>query len=238
MLKVNSLDHDFGDTPLLAACSLHLKKGENMTILGSNGAGKSTLAKILCGIIPSRYKVLLQGSYIEELDTLKRAEMINYVPAHFSLYDDFMTVQEYLQLSRYKHTPKEQQMLTVLNQLGLQRYQHTYARQLSSGEKQLLQLASALLQSAQITILDEPTSNLDPQKTKTVFDLLNTDPAFKQTILITHDLQLAYRLGYPILYLQAGRAHYFKEGFFEADNLQRYFQGTVMIDNDHIVEVL
>ncbi len=238
MLQTSSLSYTIKEKVLLKKLSLHLKEGENITILGENGSGKSTLAKILCGIIASKEKVLLQGQYIEKIDSIKRAKLINYMPSKFSLYDPYITLNTYLNLSLYKSTPSEHSIKEILSHLQLSQYQNSYASHLSSGEQQLLLLASSMLQSADITIFDEPTSNLDPKKTKILFDILKSSDKFKQKILITHDLQFAYRLGYPILYLEKGEVCYFKDDFFTPKNLKHYFHDTIMIVDDFIVETL
>jgi len=238
MLKIDSLSFEFDKRPLLQNLSLTLKKGENLTILGENGAGKSTLAKLICGLLPSKKTIMIEGKYIEDIPPQRRAAYINYMPSKFSLYDSFITLKEYLELSSYKQTPKEQKSKEILAQLNLSSYENSYASTLSSGQQQLLLLASALIQSAEITIFDEPTSNLDPQKRKLVFDILSTSNYLKQKIIITHDLQLALKLDYPILYLKEGRATYFENGFFEASNLKKHFSGTIMIVDNNIVECL
>ncbi len=238
MLKIDNLHYKINYKPLLENISFHLKKGENLTILGANGSGKSTLAKILCALISSEKQVLLDGKYIEDIAGKKRATLINYMPSKFSLYDPYITVQEYLNLSLYKHSPKEENLQEILTLLDLLKYQDRYANELSSGEQQLLLLASSMMQSANITIFDEPTSNLDPKKTKLVFNVLKTSNTLKQKVLITHDLQLAYRLNYPILYIEERKAKYFEEGFFKAENLKHYFDDTIMIVDKHIVETL
>ncbi len=238
MLKTNSLSYTIKDKTLLHNISLAFKEGENFIILGENGSGKSTLAKLLCGLIPSEKKVLLQGQYLEKVDTKKRSQLINYMPSKFSLYDPYVTVNAYLNLSLYRSTPKEESIKEVLPQLQLLQYQETYASELSSGEQQLLLLASSMLQGATITIFDEPTRNLDPKKTKILFDILKKSDRFKQKILITHDLQFAYSLGYPILYLEDGVVSYFKDDFFTPKNLKHYFHDTIMIVDNYIVETL
>jgi iron complex transport system ATP-binding protein len=107
---------------------------------------------------------------------------------------------------------------------------------LSSGEQQLLLVASALVHEAKITIFDEPTSNLDPQKTKKVFEILKSD-ILKQKIIISHDLQLALKLGYPILYILNGKGRYFEsvDKFFTSSNLKEIFGDSVIKDDDIVV---
>jgi len=238
MIRVASLSYSVEERVILNNLSFHLPKDDNLTILGANGAGKSTLAQLLCGLLKSKNTIYIDGKEISHIPHQERAKYINLVPSKFSLYDPYIDVKSYLELSLYKEALQPTKRREVLSLLGLSCYHDSYASKLSSGEQQLLQLASSLMQSAQITILDEPTSNLDPQKTKIVFDILRTNPNLKQKILITHDLNLAYQLGYPILYLDNATSHYYHDDFFTPDILQHYFGDTIKIVDGFIVEVL
>jgi iron complex transport system ATP-binding protein len=238
MLQTDALSYTINDTELISSLNLTLKEGENLTILGANGAGKTTLAKLLCGVINSKEMVRLDGRYIEQIDSIKRAKLINYIPSKFSLYDSYIKVYEYLNLSRYKTPLDREKRADILSILGLSAYHDSYAKSLSSGEQQLLLIASSMMQSAKITIFDEPTSNLDPKKRKRIFDIFQTSHYLKQKILITHDLQLAYKLGYPILYLDHEGAHYFLKDFFTPSRLEAYFGKTIQIIENQIVEIL
>ena len=108
---------------------------------------------------------------------------------------------------------------------------------MSSGEQQLLLVASALVQDAKLTIFDEPTSNLDPKKTKRVFEILKNPMHLKQKIIITHDLQFASKLNYPILYITHGEGKLFESAnaFFNASNLQDIFGDSVVKNGDIVV---
>jgi iron complex transport system ATP-binding protein len=238
MLKINSLDYSIQDQPLFEALSFHLKQGENLCILGENGIGKSTLAKLLCGLIPSQRAIMIQGRYIEDIPAKKRARYINYIPAKLEFYDGYVSVSDFLKLSSLDQAicPKESE--DTLSLLGLKSHKNATLDTLSSGESQLLLLASALIQNAQLTIFDEPTANLDPKKTKQVFSLLKSKQHFKQIILITHDLQLAYKLDLPILYLDKGKTQGIQKDFFEAKNLAKHFDDTIMILQNNIVRKL
>ncbi len=238
LLKVSALSYALKSHTLLHQISFTLHEGENLIILGENGAGKSTLAKLLCGIIPSEKKVSLNSIFIEDIQAKKRAKEISYMPSKFSLFDPYITVNGYLTLSYYNSRPKPQKIDTILKDLQLFKYKYHYANNLSSGEQQLLLLASTALQEAQISILDEPTSNLDPQKSKSLFDILKKGAQFKQKIIITHNLHFAYKLGYPVLYLDKGSVRYFENDFFTQKHLSHYYHDTVMIEHDTIVEKL
>jgi iron complex transport system ATP-binding protein len=231
MLKANFPSYKIDDKEILKDISLHLKDGENLTILGSNGAGKSTLAKLLTGILKSEKRVLLNGQFLEDMDDLKRSRVINYIPPKLSIYDSYITVYDFLALGYYESKIDE-----VLKLLEIERFRDSYSKGLSSGEQQLLLLASALVHDAKITIFDEPTSNLDPKKRKKIFKILKSN-LLKEKIIITHDLQFAYKLDYPIYYLNDGKGEFFEsvDKFFSDENLEALFEGSVTKNGDDVV---
>ncbi len=232
VLEVNLPLFKIGDKEILKEISLHLKKSENLTILGQNGAGKSTLAKLLCGLIKTDRSIKIDDIFIELLAHKKRAKLINYIPPKLSIYDTYINVYDFLALNEHKT-----KIIEVLKLLGLLKFQNSYCSDLSSGEQQLLLIASALVQDAKFTIFDEPTSNLDPKKTKIIFDLLKDKKYLKNKIIITHDLQFASKLGYPILYIDKGIGNYYKSSqkFFSSYNLELIFGDSVIKNGEDVV---
>ncbi len=237
MLKVNLPLYKINKNIILKEINLDLKSGENLTILGSNGAGKSTFAKLLCALIKSKKVVSIDGNYIEDIDSKKRAELINYIPPKLSIYDEYISVEDFLALNEYKQTPKAKKITQTLKLVGLEKHQKRFCSSLSSGESQLLLLSSALIQDAKLTIFDEPTSNLDPIKTKLIFSILKEKMQQNQKVVITHDLQLALKLDFRILYIDEGKGIHFKstKEFFEPSNLEHIFKGSVVRVLDDVV---
>jgi len=231
MLKANFPSYKIDDKEILKDISLNVKDTQNLTILGSNGAGKSTLAKLLCGLLKSENSIMLNDTFIENLNDKKRSKLINYIPPKLYIYDTYINVYDFLALSNH---PKN--IEKTLKSLGLEKFRQNYCSELSSGEQQLLLVASALVHDAHITIFDEPTSNLDPQKTKKVFEILKSD-TLKQKIIISHDLQLALKLGYPIFYISNGKGRYFESAnkFFTSSNLKEIFGDSVVKNGDIVV---
>ena len=218
MLRLNNYSNQ-----ILKNISFELKPKQNLLILGSNGAGKSTLAKALCGITPS--SVELFGRPLSNYTSKERTKLINYIPAKLEIFDEYITLGEYLDLSRL-HTLLESKNLLKL--LSIEHLKNKPCQQLSSGEQQLTMLATAVLHNAKITIFDEPTANLDPNKNRDVFSLLKSG-LFQSKIIITHDLTLAYRLGYDVLFIKEGKIDFFgsSEEFFGSSNLDYYFGSSV-----------
>lgn len=222
---------EFSNT-ILNNIDFRLNNGENLIILGSNGAGKSTLAKVLCGISHSESVELFEKK-LHHLGAKERAEFINYVPPKLEIFDEYISLREYLELSRlYSELTIEE----VLELLDLKSLQNKACITLSSGEQQLTLLASSLLHNAKLTIFDEPTANLDPQKTLKVAKILSGN-AIQSRIVITHDLNLAHKLGYKILYMSDGRVEFFdsNSNFFADSNLNKFFGTSIKKIDDYFV---
>ena len=219
MLYVNNFNSN-----ILTNINFSLEDKENLTILGSNGAGKSTLAKVLCGIVYSE-SVEIFGKGLHTLSAKKRASLINYVPPKLEMFDEYISLGEYLELSRlYSKLSVDE----VMQFLGLSSLKNKRCIALSSGEAQLMLIASAILHNAKLSIFDEPTSNLDPQKTLRVAKILQSDK-IQRRIVITHDLNIAYKLGYKILYMSKGEILFFdkSENFFTNSNLDKLFGKSI-----------
>ncbi len=227
MIKLNN----FSDK-ILKNIHFELKDNSNLIILGSNGAGKSTLAKVLCGITPS--SITFEDTPINKLK--ERTKYINYIPAKLEIFDEYISVEEYLDLSRLETLLASQNMLKLLEIFHLR---NKPCQQLSSGEQQLLMLCTAVLHNAKVTIFDEPTANLDPKKSRDIFSLLKSK-LFQQKVIITHDLTLAYRLGYDVCYMDKGEIVFngSSEAFFNETTLDNYFGSSVeMIDGFVVVSL-
>ncbi|NEW60699.1 ABC transporter ATP-binding protein, partial [Sulfurovum sp. bin170] len=222
---------DYSDK-ILTDTTLTLKKDENLIILGSNGAGKSTLAKLLCGVSHSK-RVEIDGQKFNRLSAKERSRNINYIPPKLEIFDEYITVRDFLELSRlYGHISVDE----TIRLLDLDSLANFSCKTLSSGEQQRLLLASSLLHGAEITIYDEPTANLDPNRTVEVYKILQSDK-IKSRIIITHDLSLAYRLEYRVIYMDKGRIVFDDESkkFFEESNLAKFFGDSLKRVDDYFV---
>ena len=229
MLEINNYKSN-----ILKDISFSLKNGENLIILGENGAGKSTLAKVLSNLIPNDNVKFLEEK-ISHLSDLKRASLINYIPPKLSIFDEYMTLREFLELSFIDKIENEK-IDKIISLLKLEKLENRYCKAFSSGEKQLLLLASAIIHNAKITIFDELTANLDISRLKEVFEIFNSD-LLQQKIIITHNLDLAYALKYKILFIKAGKIEFFDEHhkFFENENLQKFYNNTILKLENHLV---
>jgi iron complex transport system ATP-binding protein len=229
MLEINNYN-----SSILHEITFLLREKENLIILGENGAGKSTLAKVLSNLITND-KVELFGENLSKISDFKRALYINYIPPKLSIFDEYVTLREFLELS-FIDSVNVQKIDEIIKLLNLKKLEYKYCKSFSSGEKQLLLLASAIMHNAKITIFDELTANLDISRLKEVFDILNSD-LLEQKIIITHNLDLAYALKYKVLFLNDGIIEFFGEHdeFFSNENLKRFYNNTIMKLDNHLV---
>lgn len=230
MLQINNYN-----SAILHDISLEIKS--NTIILGSNGSGKSTLAKVMVGVIENN-AVKIEGKNHAELSPTQKVNLINYIPSKLEIFDEYMSVQEFLELSFItKSAFKVKELLTLLDIAHLR---HHSCQTLSSGESQLLLMASSIAHGAKMTILDEPTSNLDQRKTKKVFDILNSNEYLNHKIVITHDLNFAYKLGFDIVFINSGKIVFqgSNELFFSSLNMEKFFGNSVKIVENFVVSNL
>ncbi len=93
------LEIDSFSSFILKDISFFLNEGENLIILGSNGAGKSTLAKVICNLIENDNVKLFNEKKSLLSMIKKRVELINYIPPKLEVFDEYITVYEFLELS-------------------------------------------------------------------------------------------------------------------------------------------
>lgn len=228
MLKLNNYTNY-----ILKDISFELPYGKNLIILGNNGAGKTTLAKVLSGLIKTE-KVTVQNKNLHTLWGKERSKKINYIPTKLEIFDEYLTVKEFLSLSRLQQNISIQ---NILDRLGILYLKNKSCKSLSSGESQLVLIAGAILQGSDFTIFDEIVSNLDPHRQKDIFTLFKKGDDLHSKIIITHNLDFAYKLGYNIIYIKKGQILFkgTNEDFFDQKHLDILFEKSVKRYENHIV---
>lgn len=205
MLKVRKLTKRFGDQVALDEISFEIGKGKIFGFLGPSGSGKTTTINILTGqLLADAGTAEVFGKAAQEL-TSKDMEQIGIVSDTSGFYEKLTLYKNMLTYSKLYGVSNER-VDELLKLLGLYDSKDKPAEKLSTGMKQRMLLARALINSPALLFLDEPTSGLDPSTSRVVHDLLLSLKAQGVTIfLTTHDMHEATLLCDNLALLHKGR---------------------------------
>jgi cell division transport system ATP-binding protein len=202
-----------GEAPALLDVSLHVHKGEFAFITGPSGAGKSTLMRLVfCAERATTGQLLVFGRNIGKLKPaqvpfLRRS--IGVVFQDFKLLPDRTVAENVAFPLEVRGAPaKEVQRRVhgILRSLGLELKVDKFPLSLSGGEQQRVAVARALVGEPALLLADEPTGNLDPDRTLEVMDLLQAANARGTTVVVaTHDRSLLARYRKRVIALERGR---------------------------------
>lgn len=259
MLRINSISKTFNpgtvnEKTALHGLSLHLKKGDFVTIIGSNGAGKSTLFNAVAGsFLTDSGSIILGGRDITFEPEHKRSKQIGRLfqdPLRGSAPN--MTIEENLYLASrrgglFGHIGRAERELfrerLALLDMGLENRMSSKVGLLSGGQRQALTLLMATMVTPELLLLDEHTAALDPATAEKVLKLTReiVEKDDITCMMVTHNMQQALDLGNRTLMMADGnivldiageeRAH-----LTVSDLLQKFREGAgKSLDNDRIL---
>lgn len=191
MIQIEGVSHRYGEREVLSGIDLSLGE-DRIGVIGANGSGKSTLARLLNGlVVPSTGRVLVDG-----MDTARDGTGVRRKVAFVFPDPDAQivmpTVGEDVAFSLRRHGLDKAEVAErvngMLTRFGLGEHADHPAHLLSSGQKQLLALASVLVTEPEVLVCDEPTTLLDLRNSRQVAELLGGLP--QRVFLVTHDLDL------------------------------------------------
>ncbi len=194
-IEVSDLTVAYRDQPVLWDVDVTVPTGVLMGVVGPNGAGKTTLIKAILGLVrPAAGRVLVRGRpYASE----RRA--VAYVPQRGTVDWDFPTsVLDVVMMGRYGSLGwirrpgrrEREQALEALDKVGMAALADRQISQLSGGQQQRVFLARALVQDAEVFLMDEPFQGVDATTERAVVELLRELRATRKTVVaVHHDLQ-------------------------------------------------
>lgn len=212
-LSVGQLGVTLDEHSILSDLSFEVTPGQWVGILGPNGAGKTTLLRAIGSHVPFDGRILLEQRAVEQMTARSRAQKLAFVRQARSLTFDF-TVEEFVLLGRAPHrgwletyrASDETRVRKALAQVDLEGFQSRSVLSLSGGEMQRVFLAQALVQDADLLLLDEPTAHLDVHYQFSFMEHVRDQVADGRTVLaVFHDLELAARYADRLLLLDSGR---------------------------------
>ena len=195
VIEINNIIKNYNDFRAINNLSLEVNQGDIYGLLGPNGAGKSTTINILLGFL----KPDLGSIYINGIDSISKFKeikaSIGYIPENVSLYPYLTGIENlsyFCKLNNKNYTNK--QLRRILNKCGLESYAHnSKTNTYSKGMRQKIGIAIAVAKKAQIYLLDEPASGLDPLSSNELSELLKKIADEGATILMaSHDI---FRIG-------------------------------------------
>lgn len=204
-----------GTTAAVIDASFTVEPGQIFVVMGLSGSGKSTLLRMLNGLLePTAGHVRFDGQDLTELAAADlravRSQKISMVFQHFALFPHRSVLENAgygLEVQGVPRAERERRALEALELAGLAGWEKSWPDELSGGMQQRVGLARALATDADLLLMDESFSALDPLIRRDMQDqLLELQKRLKKTIVfITHDLNEAMRLGDRIAVMRDGR---------------------------------
>jgi energy-coupling factor transport system ATP-binding protein len=176
LVRVDDASFSYGSARALDRASLELRRGEIVALTGPNGVGKTTLAKLVTGLLEP------------DAGSVERHGTVCYMSQDPGRYLVTERAEREVSLAVGGDLVRARQALGRVGLAGLER---RHPRDLSSGERERLGLASVLVAEPDILVLDEPTRGVDPPRKHELAEILRRESASRATLIVTHDLVFA-----------------------------------------------
>ncbi len=218
LLAVDRLHVSYGPIKALRGCTLEVRAGEVVAVVGANGAGKTTLLRAICNIVPwTEGTIRLHGELIDKVPTYRLVRQgVLHLPENRGVIAT-QTVLENLRLA-YDARPSGRPFTTAVDEVfahfpRLKERRQQQAGSMSGGEQQMLALARAIVSAPRILLLDEPSLGLSPRMVREAYRILRSFKARGMAILLVEQnvraaLRFAHR-GYVLrqgMIVQQGEA--------------------------------
>ena len=215
--NIQNLTFAYGDFPVLKNVAFEVETNTVNVILGLNGSGKTTLIKLITGVLSApKGTIFIDNQDATLLSPAELSKRISYVPQIISDDHDFF-VRDYLTFGRmnkikFYAAPKEedyQKAITVAKELQIEHLLDRKMNELSGGQRQLVVIARAVVQDADVILMDEPTSSIDYQYIDRFVRYLNVLKNRGKTVIFScHNPRIPRILNANVFVLAQGELRY------------------------------
>ena len=210
-LKDVEMEYDNG-TRAIRGISLTIEDGEFVFLVGPSGSGKSSIIKLLTGeVIPTAGRIMINGFSVSNITDRQVPLMRRTLGVIFqdfrliekkTVYDNLAFVMRAVGASQKQI---RERIPYVLELVGLENKSDSYPMELSGGEQQRVAIARALVNNPDTIIADEPTGNLDPERSLELMSLLvKINELGTTVVVVTHEKDLVDRFGKRVVTIEAG----------------------------------
>ena len=206
-IEINNLNKQYRNTLAVKNINFKINKGAIIGLLGPNGCGKSTTICMMLGLIkPTSGSVVINGQNIENNRT-NLLEKMNFISPYIELPKK-LTVEENLKVYGRLYGVKnlESKIYELMEKLKLTQFKKRKTGELSSGQKNRVSLAKALVNDPEILLLDEPTASLDPDVSDYIRTFIEDFASKKGTtiLLASHNMNEVERLCHEVMMMKNG----------------------------------
>lgn len=194
ILEVKNLKVILNDQVILNNINFELKEGEILAIIGPNGAGKTVLIKSILSLIPYQGEIKYKGEHIKN-----KLNEIGYIPQKFDFDKNLpITVKEFLEISNRGYIDKE-----IIKEVGISSILEKKLGEISGGQIQRVLIARSLFKKPKLILMDEPTSGIDIEGEKKIYELIiHLNKTHQITIIfVTHEINIVYSFAKKVLCL-------------------------------------
>jgi len=208
-IEIKNLNKQYNKILAVKNINFKINKGSIVGLLGPNGCGKTTTIGMMLGLIkPTSGSVFINGENIEnENIRTKILEKVNFISPYVELPKK-LTVEENLKVygKMYGVTNLKEKISELMNRLNLLEFKNRKTGELSSGQKNRVSLAKALINDPEILLLDEPTASLDPDVGDYIRSYIEDFASKKSTtiLLASHNMNEVERLCNEVLMMKNG----------------------------------
>ena len=207
LVEVKNIKKNYGKNEAVKGISFNIKEDEILGLLGPNGSGKTTTIGMLLGLLkPTSGEILINGQKLEG-NRIEILEQINFISPYIELPKK-LTVKQNLTVygKLYKINNINERIEFLSEKLRLKGLLNSITGELSSGQKNRVSLAKALINEPKVLLLDEPTASLDPEVGDFVRSFLENYKKEKKIsiLLASHNMNEVTRLCKSILMMKDG----------------------------------